>query len=96
MASLILKRALASLAVGEWGGDDYDVLADNVVVGRIFTSLVAPKDAPWFWSLAYAHVSNRRPTSGNAATCDEAMAAFARSWQGASNAALRYASPRRG
>jgi hypothetical protein len=21
-------------------------------VGRIFTSLVAPKDAPWFWSLA--------------------------------------------
>ena len=81
MASLILKRALASLAFGEWGGDDYDVLADNVVVGRIFTSLVAPKDAPWFWSLAYAHISNRKPTSGNAATRDEAMAAFARSWR---------------
>ena len=81
MPPLILKRALASLAFGEWGCDDYDVLAGNVVVGRIFTSLVAPKDAPWLWSLAYAYVSNRRPTSGNAATCEEAMAAFAKSWR---------------
>ena len=73
---LILKRAVASLAFGEWHG----VLANDVVVGRILTSLGAPKDAPWFWSLAHAHVSNRRPTSGNAATRDEAMAAFAKSW----------------
>jgi hypothetical protein len=80
MTPLTLKRALASLPF-EWHGEDYDVLADDVVVGRIFTSLVAPKDAPWFWSLAHAHVSNRRPTSGTATTCDEAMAAFAKSWR---------------
>jgi hypothetical protein len=73
---LILKRA----PIGD-NQDDYDVLENGVVVGRIFTSLVAPKEAPWFWSLAHAHVSNRRPTSGNAATRDEAMAAFARSWR---------------
>jgi hypothetical protein len=81
VSQLILKRALASIAFGEWHGEDYDVLANGVVVSRIFTSLVAPKDAPWFWSLAHAHVSTRRPTSGNAATRDEAMAAFAKSWR---------------
>jgi hypothetical protein len=44
----MLKRAKVSLPF-EWHGEDYDVLEDGVVVGRIFTSpLVAPKDAPWF------------------------------------------------
>src|SRR5215475_5305574 len=33
---LILKRASASRPSGEWSDDDYDVLADSVVVGRIF------------------------------------------------------------
>jgi hypothetical protein len=32
---LILKHASASRPSGEWGEDDYDVLADGVVVGRI-------------------------------------------------------------
>ena len=30
-----LKRALASRPSGEWNDDDFDVLADGVVVGRI-------------------------------------------------------------
>jgi hypothetical protein len=34
---LILKRASASRPSGEWNDDDYDVLADGVVVGRIFS-----------------------------------------------------------
>jgi len=33
---LILKRASASRSSGEWSNDDFDVLADGVVVGRIF------------------------------------------------------------
>jgi hypothetical protein len=33
---LVLKRASASRPSGEWSDDDYDVLADAVVVGRIF------------------------------------------------------------
>ena len=33
---LILKRASASRPSGEWNADDYDVLADGTVVGRIF------------------------------------------------------------
>jgi hypothetical protein len=35
---LILKRASASRPSGEWDDDDFDVLADGVVVGRIFNS----------------------------------------------------------
>jgi hypothetical protein len=35
MTTLILKRASASRPTGEWNNDDYDVLADGVVVGRI-------------------------------------------------------------
>jgi hypothetical protein len=31
---LILKRASASRSSGEWSDDDYDVLADGIVVGR--------------------------------------------------------------
>jgi hypothetical protein len=32
---LILKRASASRSSGEWSKDDYDLLADGIVVGRI-------------------------------------------------------------
>jgi hypothetical protein len=31
---LILKRARTSRPFGEWSNDDFDVLADGVVVGR--------------------------------------------------------------
>jgi hypothetical protein len=36
MGLLILKRASASRPSGEWNDDDFDVLADGIVVGRIF------------------------------------------------------------
>jgi hypothetical protein len=36
MLPLILKRASASRPSGEWNDDDYDVLAEGAVVGRIF------------------------------------------------------------
>jgi len=35
---LILKRASASRPSGQWNDDDYDVLADDAVVGRAATS----------------------------------------------------------
>jgi hypothetical protein len=34
VTSLLLKRASASRSSGEWNDDDFDVLADGVVVGR--------------------------------------------------------------
>jgi hypothetical protein len=36
---LILKRAAASRSSGEWNDDDYDVLADGIVVGRIMKGM---------------------------------------------------------
>ena len=39
---LILKRASASRSSGEWNDDDFDVLANGEVVGRIFKTNAAP------------------------------------------------------
>jgi hypothetical protein len=79
--TLILKRALASRPSGEWNDDDYDVLADGVVVGRIFKANASPVGASWMWTLAFGHRGDRTPTHGYAATREAAMAAFAKSWR---------------
>ena len=78
---LVLKRASASRSSGEWNDDDYDVLADGVVVGRILKSAAAPVGMPWMWTLAFGHHEDRWPTHGYAATRDAAMEAFAKSWR---------------
>jgi hypothetical protein len=75
---LILKRASASRPSGEWSDDDYDVLADGVVVGRIMKAAAKPADASWLWTLAYGQHEDRTPTHGYEATRETAMAAFAR------------------
>ena len=79
MAGLILKRASASRPSGEWNDDDFDVLADGEVVGRILKTGVFVA-RPWMWTLDIGHL-NRSPTHGYAATRDSAMAAFAKSWR---------------
>jgi hypothetical protein len=77
---LTLKRASASRPSGEWSDDDYDVLCEGAVVGRIFKSAAAPVGTPWFWTLVLYH-EGRTPTHGYAATREAAMAAFAKSWR---------------
>jgi hypothetical protein len=44
---LILKRASASRPSGEWSDDDFDVLADGVVVGRIMKAAAVPVGMSW-------------------------------------------------
>jgi hypothetical protein len=78
---LTLKRASASRLSGEWSEDDYDVLADGVVVGRIMKAAAAPVDAPWLWTLAYGYHEDRTPLHGYAPTREDAMVAFAKSWR---------------
>jgi hypothetical protein len=56
------------------------VLADDAVVGRIMKAIAAPEGSPWMWTLAYGHHEDRSPTHGYAATREEAMAAFKKSW----------------
>ena len=64
MSPLILKRASASRPSGEWNDDDFDVLADGVVVGRIMKAAAKPADASWLWTLAYGYHEDRTPTHG--------------------------------
>jgi hypothetical protein len=80
VAQLILRRASASRPSGEWNDDDFDVLAGNIVVGRIMKAAAAPVGTPWLWTLAYGHHEDRTPTHGYEATRKDAMAAFAKSW----------------
>jgi hypothetical protein len=77
---LILKRASASRPSGEWDDDDFDVLADGVVVGRIFKANAAPVGSPWLWTLAFGHHEDRTPTHGYAEAREAAMTAFAKRW----------------
>jgi hypothetical protein len=78
---LILKRASASQPSGEWNDEDYDVLAEGVVVGRIFKANASPVGASWMWTLAFGHHEDRSPTHGYEPTREAAMAAFAKSWR---------------
>jgi hypothetical protein len=63
MATLILKRASASRSSGQWRDDDYDVLEDGVVVGRITKEQVAPKDRPRMWATTATSSAARTATN---------------------------------
>jgi hypothetical protein len=76
-----LRVAGTTAAMGEWNDDDFDVLADGFVVGRIFKVNAAPVGQPWMWTLAFGYHEDRTPTHGYAATREAAMAAFAKSWR---------------
>jgi len=80
-SSLILKRASSSRQGGDWNDDDFDVLADGVVVGRIMLAAAAPVGTPWLWTLAFGQHEDRTPTHGYQPTREAAMAAFAKSWR---------------
>jgi hypothetical protein len=58
---LTLKRASISHRSGKERDDDYDVLADRIVVGRIFKVRVGGR-TPWMWTLASGHHEDRTPT----------------------------------
>jgi hypothetical protein len=58
MSCLLLKRAATSRASDKWNEDDYDVLADGNVVGRIYKANAAPVELTWTSLRALA---GRRP-----------------------------------
>jgi hypothetical protein len=77
--SLLLKRASTSRPSGEWSDDDFDVLCDGAVVGRIMKAAAVPVGQSWMWTLAFGHHEDRTPTHGYAATREAAMTVFAKS-----------------
>jgi hypothetical protein len=75
MTRLILKRA----PIG-WNQDDFDVVEDGVIVGRIFKVPIAPQDRHWMWASGHnGHI--RRAAHDYESTREAAMAAFAKSWR---------------
>src|SRR5262245_53513661 len=73
---LILKRGDPSRR----RDNDYDVLENGVVVGRIFKVPVAPEGRPWMWASGHGGQISRA-ACGYEATREAAMAAFAKSWR---------------
>jgi hypothetical protein len=77
---LILKSASKSRPSGELNEDDYDVVADGLVVGRIMKAAPVPVEMSWMWTLGYGYHEDPTP-HGYAATREDAMMAFAKSWR---------------
>jgi hypothetical protein len=78
MSTLILKRGDPSRR----RDNDYDVLEDGKVVGRIFhLEAAAPQDRPWMWASGHSASTVKRARHGYEATREAAMAAFAKSWR---------------
>jgi hypothetical protein len=90
MTVLLLKRASASRPSGDWNDDDYDVLADGVVVGRILNVHAAPAGTPWKRTLAFGHHEDRTPTHGHEATREAAMTHLRRAGGGNDQEAPRH------
>ena len=62
MSSLVLRRASASRLSGEWSDDDFDVLCDGVVVGRIMKRPLCQLACRGCgrWPLAITRIARRR------------------------------------
>ena len=52
----MMRRSARS---GQWSDDDFDVLADGTVVGRILKVHAAPVGTPWMWTLAFGQHEDR-------------------------------------
>src|SRR6516164_2052392 len=59
---LVLKRASASRLSGEWNDDDFDVLCDGIVVGRIMKAAAVPVGCRGCgrWPLAIMRIARQR------------------------------------
>jgi hypothetical protein len=81
VTDLLFQKA-KTVRAGARGDEDYDVVADGKVIGRIFEATASPIGTPWMWILtSYRDHENRTPAQGYEATRQAAMEAFARSWE---------------
>jgi hypothetical protein len=81
------SSGFASRPSGEWGDDDYDVLAEGKVIGRIYEggSASTPPELRWFWSITEVVRVPDVVTHGHAPTLDSAKAKLRENWTKAQN-----------
>jgi hypothetical protein len=77
MTRLTFKPASASRSSSQWQDEDYDVLADGVVVDRIMKAAAVQVGA----RRGCGRWPSGTPTHGSHSTHEAAMAAFAKSWR---------------
>lgn len=80
--SLTLLRASRHRPGGPWSDDDFDVVDEGGVVGRIMfaaANYTGGPDRPWFWSIT-CKLPNESADRGNAVSREEAMQAFKARW----------------
>jgi hypothetical protein len=75
MKTLTLKPT-ASHYGGEWAADDYVVLRDSEVIGRIIKRPLAPTAQKWFWTITTLEQKPSIDNRGYSATREEAMTDF--------------------
>jgi hypothetical protein len=61
--------------------DDYDIIGEGQVVGRIYRAAAAPPDRPWMWSITAV----RQTAHGFEASLRDAKAVFAARWRAPRN-----------
>jgi hypothetical protein len=83
VTGLVLKRGKLSRPSGQWQDEDYDVLADGKVIGRILEegSRFDPLELRWGWSITEIVPATPGVTNGTAATREEAMVKFRAAWE---------------
>ena len=79
MSSLILKTTSAHYG-GNWSDDDYVVLCDGQVIGRILLHLMAPPGQRWYWAISAREQAPSIYNRGYSATREQAMTDFKTRW----------------
>ena len=74
------QARLGLTPIRPWNDDDFDVLSDGIVVGRIMNAAAAPVGSSWLWAYGF-DPRERQPAHGYCTTREAAMAAFAKSWR---------------
>jgi hypothetical protein len=80
MNSLIRKRTGAHYVSPDWGEDDYVVLVDGQVVGRIMLHPQKPVRQPWMWTITARDMPPSTHNHGYEDSREDAMAKFKMRW----------------